>query len=174
MCFSLCQPAKNKTNHGITRWWSGQNVRRFLSHISERKWRKLKEMPSNTSTASPPVGLCLPPPRMKWRGPTRNSPLCGVHEAMQNAHNLLILAQAGKIKPSGCWQMTEEPRRVCRSQRSTHTHTHTPYEHTHFRAGSSHLSLSPERSGLSSPSLKQLAFPGCFPNTWSGTSVAED
>ena len=63
---------------------------------------KLKEMPSNTSTASPPVGLRLPPLRMKWRGPTRNSPLCGVHEAMQNAHNLLILAQAGKIKPSGC------------------------------------------------------------------------
>lgn len=51
-----------------------------------------------------------------------NQPLCSAHEAMQNTHNLLILAQAGKIKLSECLQVTEEILRVCKSQQWTHTH----------------------------------------------------
>lgn len=99
--------------HMVVMAWYGGEMAKVLGNFSPMSgignWRKRTNCPQSTKTTStaspclsPPVGLRLTPSESEAKGPRRNSPLCGAHEAMQNAHNLLILAQAGKIKPSGC------------------------------------------------------------------------
>lgn len=56
--------------------------------------------PPPSSASTPLIGLRLTPSENEVEGET--APYAALHEAMQNAHNLLILEQAGKIKPPGC------------------------------------------------------------------------